>query len=185
MSKKNLNYYLNLVYDVIVHKEKMDEETWYTAYCKELGKFSCYGKGETPADAIESFNEQKADFITYLFEEGKEIPEPNCINEVIEKYSGFFNVRTSPVIHAKLIEQANNMDISMNLYLNQILSAAVEKKGIECSLTDLIKDLQLQLESHHYEVTNQLKYQKEITLEHTSWHLEYQEGHSTMYMSVA
>lgn len=185
MSKINLEYYLGLEYDIVVHKEEMDGEIWYTAYCKELGKFSCYGKGDTTAEAIESFNEQKDDFISYLFEEGKDIPEPNSLSEVIEKYSGFFNVRTSPIIHARLVEQANEMNVSMNLYLNQIVAAAVEKNGIETQLVDMVKQLQNQLEDHHYEVTKQLKYQKEMTLEHFTWHAEYQEGHQTKYMSVA
>ena len=185
MSKKNLEYYLGLVYDIVVHKEEMDGEIWYTAYSKELGKFSCYGKGATPAEAIESFNEQKNDFISYLFEEGKEIPEPNSLNEVIEKYSGFFNVRTSPIIHARLVEQANEMGISMNLYTNQILSAAVEKKGVESLLVNMLEQLHCKLDSHHYEVTKQLKYQKEMSLEHFTWHAEYQEGHKAAYMKVA
>ena len=185
MSKKNLAYYLGLEYDIIVHKEEMDGESWYTAFSKELGKYSCYAKGDTASEAVENFKEQKNDFITYLFEEGKEIPEPNNNIETASTYSGFFNVRTSPIIHAMLAEQASEMGISMNLYINQILAGAIEKKGFENQILNLFDKLNCKLDSQHYEITKQLKYQKEMTLEHVTWHSEYQEGYNTNYMKVA
>ena len=184
MSKKNLEYYLGLEYDIIVHKEEMDGETWYNAYCKELGKFSCYGKGETASEAIESFKEQKSDFISYLFEEGKKIPEPKQREETIT-YSGFFNVRTSPIIHAMLAEQANEMGISMNLYTNQILAGAVEKKRNDNQVVDLLHQLGSKLDDHHYEVTKQLKYQKPVNVESYPRHSNYQEGLLDKYQDVA
>lgn len=185
MSKKDLDYYLMLEYDIVVHKEEMDGEIWYIAYCKELGKLSCYGKGDSIPEAIMSFGNEKKEFVTYLFEQGKVIPEPNSSGEVTQKYSGFFNVRTSSLIHALLVEQSSELDISMNLYLNQILSAAIEKKGFENQMVDLLKQLNCKLDDHHYEVTKQLKYQSAATLDHFTWHAKYQEAHRTAYMEVA
>ena len=186
MSTKNLKYYISLEYDIIVHKEEMDGETWFTAYCKELGMLSCYGKGDTQAEAIGNFIEEKNGLISYLFEQGKEIPEPKTSSEVVVKYSGFFNVRTSPIIHAKLVEQASEMDISMNLYVNQILAAAVEKKGVEIQMVTLLKQLHCKLDDHHYEVTKQLRYQNEISLDHFTWHAEYQtEGLFSNCLAIA
>ncbi|MGV8111820.1 MAG: toxin-antitoxin system HicB family antitoxin [Lentimicrobium sp.] len=185
MSKKELDYYLRLEYDIVVHKEEMDDEIWYIAYCKELGKLSCYGKGVSISEAISSFEKEKSDFIKYLFEQGKDIPEPNSAGEITQKYSGFFNVRTSSLIHAQLVEQSSELDISMNLYINQILSAAIEKKGSENQMVELLKQLHSKLDDHHFEVTKQLKYQNAVVLDHYTWHAKYQEGHHTAYMEVA
>ena len=185
MSKNKLDYYLKLEYDVIIHKEEMDGDVWFTAYSKELGKLSCYGKGDTPAEALESFNKEKDYFITYLFENGKEIPEPNCIESQYERYSGAFNVRTSPIIHAKLVEQASEMDISMNLYINQILAATTERKEFDRLTMRSLNELHIKLDNHHYEVTRQLKYQTAINLEHNNWHAEYRADKGSVYLAIA
>jgi predicted RNase H-like HicB family nuclease len=76
MLKKDLAYYKSLQYKIIVEQEQADEETWYIAYTNELGKFACYGKGKTGADALASFEEEKNVFMGFLFENGKSIPEP-------------------------------------------------------------------------------------------------------------
>jgi predicted RNase H-like HicB family nuclease len=77
MLKKDIEYYKNLEYSVIVEKQEQDGEIWYIAYSTELGKFACYGRGETQVDALNNFNEEKETFIEFLFNEGNEIPEPN------------------------------------------------------------------------------------------------------------
>jgi predicted HicB family RNase H-like nuclease len=159
MSTKNLEYYLGLKYDIIVHEDEFEGEKVVSAYCKELGKFSCYGRGDTLEEALQSFEETKRDFITYLYEEGVNIPEPSNIGKLIEDFSGVFNIRTSPVIHANLVSQAEEFGISMNLYVNQLLSGAVEKRALESITIKLLNQLKCQLEDHHYEVTRRLTYQ--------------------------
>lgn len=159
MSAKNLEYYLGLKYDTIIHQEEFEGAVYYTVYCKELGKFSCYGTGSTIEEALQSFEETKKEFITYLYEEGSEIPEPSNIGKLIEDFSGVFNIRTSPVIHANLVYQAEEFGISMNLYVNQILSGVVEKRALESKTIEMLSQLKCQLEDHHYEVTRRLTYQ--------------------------
>jgi len=87
--------------------------------------------------------------------------------------SGVFNVRTSPAIHANLVNQAKEMDISLNLYLNQIIAAAVEKKSIGNVLLNKLFEICNKLEKHHYEVTNQLYYQKSTLQYPNDWAMEY------------
>jgi predicted HicB family RNase H-like nuclease len=171
MFVKDLNYFNSLNYNIIIEKQEDNGAHWYIAYTNELGKFACYGRGETPADAIDSFEEEKAVFIEYLFSEGKTIPEPQIPE--IEKFSGFFNVRTSPVIHAKLVKQSKDMDISLNLYLNQILSAAVEQHKGENLIMNKLSELCGQLEKHHFEVTKQLNYQKDKLSGVKSWSADF------------
>ncbi len=159
MPYKDLKYYKNLEYNIIIEKQELDGEIWFIAYANELGKYACYGRGENQVEALNNFLKVKEEFIEYLFNEGFDIPEP--VKEETEKFSGVFNVRTSPVIHANLVYQAKKMDISLNLYINQILAAAVEKKKIENEVMNKLTEIYSKLETHHFEVTKQLKYQKE------------------------
>jgi antitoxin HicB len=170
---KDLNYYKSLDYNIIIEKKKEKGEHWYVAYTNELGKFACYGQGETASEAITSFYEEKDIFIEYLFNEGENIPEPSTSES--EKYSGVFNVRTSPVIHAKLVQQSKDMDISLNLYLNQLLSSAVDQHKNENQIMNKLSELCGQLEKHHFEVTKQLNYQKSKLADVHPWQAEYRE----------
>lgn len=172
MSIKDLNYYKSLYYNIITEKQTDSDESWYIAYANELGKFACYGRGDTPAEAISSFLEEKDAFLKYLFQEGKSIPEPQKTEP--EKFSGFFNVRTSPVIHANLVQQARDMDVSLNLYINQILSAAVESHKNENMIMNKLSELCGQLEKHHFEVTKQLNYQRSTLATVKSWSADYE-----------
>ena len=158
MSHKSLDYYKNLEYSIIVEKQEADDESWFIAYSSELGKIACYGRGYTRAEAIDSFLEEKDAFIEYLFDEGKSIPEP-CKLEY-EKYSGFFNVRTSPIIHANLVHQARELGVSLNLYLNQLLSAAIERNNLNNNVLSKLTELCNQLEDHHTTVTSHLQYRR-------------------------
>jgi predicted RNase H-like HicB family nuclease len=173
MSNKNLEYYKGLEYSIIVEKQEMDSASWYIAYANELGKYACYGRGESQTEALNSFLEEKDGFIEYLFKEGKPIPEPS--SQEPEKYSGFFNVRTSSSIHANLVHQAKNMDISLNLYINQIISAAIEKKSNENSVMDKLTELCGKLDAHHFEVTKQLRYQSENFFSKYDWASDYED----------
>jgi predicted HicB family RNase H-like nuclease len=169
---KDLNYYKSLDYNIIIEKKKEKEEIWYIAYTNEFGKYACYGQGDTAQEAIESFYEERDIFVEYLFKEGANIPEPTTTES--EKFSGVFNVRTSSIIHAKLVQQSKDMDISLNLYLNQILSGAVERRKDEIQIMNKLSELCAQLEKHHFEVTKQLNYQKSKLAAEKTWSADYQ-----------
>jgi len=156
MKSNDLNYYKQLNYSIVIENQTVDDETWFIAYCKEFGKFACYGRGDSQVEALHSFVEEKNAFLEYLFNESMSIPEP--INEDSGKFSGIFNVRTSPILHASLVSQAKDMNISLNLYLNQIIAAAVERRALEDKIMDKLQCISTKLEEHHYEVTNQLRY---------------------------
>ena len=123
MSNKNPDYYKKLDYNVIIKHEKDGDDEWYVAYCEEFGLYACHGRGETPAEAFDGFQKEKDAFITYLHQEGKFIPEPAADTEYGS--SGVFTVRTSPWLHAQLAKQAKKFDMSLNSYVNQIISYGV------------------------------------------------------------
>ncbi len=168
---KDLNYYKNLDYEIIIEKQSEDGESWYMAYARELGKYSCYGIGDTPQQALNDFLTEKDQFITYLYNSGQKIPEPQ--KNTAKQYSGIFNVRTSPDIHAKLVEQAKSQNISLNLYLNQIISAAVEKGQISEQILNKLQEIEHFLHKHHQEVTFQLQYKTRKLPDKQIWNKKY------------
>jgi predicted HicB family RNase H-like nuclease len=178
MSNKDLKYYQGLEYRILIEKIEDENDSMYLAYTNELGKYSCYGKGTNQIEAIQSFLEEKNDFIEHLFNSGEAIPEPLKEND---RFSGVFNVRTSPIIHANLVYQARELDISLNLYLNQILAGATEKRQSENVILNKIGELCGKIDANHYEVTRQLQYQYESIKSQYKWSQDY----ANPYLDVA
>ena len=180
MLSNKLEYYKNLQYNVIIEIQEFESETWYIAYTKELGKYACYGRGDDQHEALESFFTEKDIFIEHLYNLGKPIPEPSK-NEN-DNYSGVFNVRTSSSIHSQLVGQAKELGISLNLYLNQILSAAAEKRKMELAVIEKINELSLKIDNHHFEITNQMRYQNDKLTKKLSWQPDFSEN---SYLQIA
>ncbi len=150
--KKNINnleYYLKLDYDIIVESELHDEDKSYIAYCHELGKGSCYGISNTPIDAVQNFFENKEDFITILYEQNIIIPEPMESMKEDDILSGFFNVRTSPLIHGKLVRQARANCVSLNMFLNQILAKSTVEQSFEKLIDEKTEKIIDKIDEHH------------------------------------
>jgi predicted HicB family RNase H-like nuclease len=176
---KDLKYYKDLVYNIVVEKQEMEGDSWFIAYANELGKFACYGRGETQIVALNSFMEEKDAFIEYLFSEGKDIQEPKIDDS--SNFSGFFNVRTSSIIHANLVHQSKELGISLNLYINQILATAIEGNRIENTIMNKLGEICGKIDFHHFEVTKQLRFQQESIKKGIVWAAEY----SSPYLEVA
>ena len=111
MSNKDLKYYKYLTYNIIFEKQEIDGETWFIAFTNELGKFACYGRGETQIEALNSFMVEKDVFIEYLFSEGKEIPEPKNDMEIfIDKGKTPTEIAEENGITVKGNETFNNLE---------------------------------------------------------------------------
>jgi predicted HicB family RNase H-like nuclease len=177
MLNQDLKYYQSLEYNIIIENRVAEGENNYIAYSSELGKYACYGIGENQSEAISNYLLEKEGFIEYLFNNGMQIPEP----KKEEKYSGYFNVRTSPLIHSLLVNQAKELEISLNLYTNQILAAAVEVKMKENCIIDKLVEVCNKIDTHHLLVTKQLNYQR-YKLEAT---LSYVTEYSSIYTDAA
>jgi predicted HicB family RNase H-like nuclease len=117
--KKDLAYYLALDYDIIIRKLQADGETFFQAFTKELDPIAFYGTGDSPLEAIDSFNETKRVLFEDHLENDIPIPEPEREEEAF--YSGKFVVRTSPVLHRRLINFAKKDGRSLNSYINAVL----------------------------------------------------------------
>lgn len=139
MSRKSLEYYKSIEYNIIVQPQEMDGIKWYVAYCNEFGLNACHGLGNTPSEALSSFIEEKNAFIEFLFEKGETIPEKeNCTENTV---SGVFTVRTSPWVHSTLIRQANKENVSLNAYINQILCYGAGCNCIAHNTDEKLRDI--------------------------------------------
>ncbi len=112
--EKNVDYYMNLPYTIVVKKEKSnDGGACYVARVLELPH--CLGDGETPQEAIGCLNVHMRMVIQACLRDNLPIPEPQT------EYSGNINIRVDPELHALLAQEASAYDMSLNKYTALIL----------------------------------------------------------------
>jgi len=140
MSKKDLKYYLGLDYDVKVIRIEDEGEFEYKAFAKELDDIAFYGVGDTKAEAIESFEDVRAELFEYYYENDIPIPEPVREKEEILP-SGKFIIRTSPKTHAELIKLAGNNNQSLNSFINSIFEQFCTAQNFLSIATDKLKQV--------------------------------------------
>jgi len=76
---KDLNYYLNLPWEIRLRKIPKEDGGGWMAYISELGKNRCLGDGRTPQDAVRNVRRIMKKVIAEYLEEGIEIKEPEEI----------------------------------------------------------------------------------------------------------
>ncbi|NPA43292.1 MAG: type II toxin-antitoxin system HicB family antitoxin [Chlorobi bacterium] len=135
-------------YTIIIEPQREGNEKWYVAYAKELGKYSCYGLGDTPEEAIADFEQAKKDFLQLLKKEDKPIPSPRSSHS----YSGIFTVRTSKTLHSILAEQAEEEGISLNALVNQFLSFGAGMKSFDSKTANKLDSLENTIQSLYHSI---------------------------------
>ncbi len=116
---KNLKYYLKLKYPIQINPIPEEEGGGYEAYIPQLGKYAFVGDGETIEEALKNLEEIKKDYFKDYLRKGIKIPEPKLEEE---EYSGKFIIRLPRFLHKHLAEQAKKNNVSLNQYINVLLS---------------------------------------------------------------
>lgn len=112
--EKNLEYYLDLPYNIIVKRDRDNEgNICYIARVLEIPH--CLGDGITPREAIECLDIHLRMAIEACLRDGLPVPEPQT------DYSGNINIRIDPELHARLAQEAAVYDMSLNKYTALIL----------------------------------------------------------------
>lgn len=119
MEVKDLEYYLNLDYDVSITRVETEGEISYVATARELDPLTFYGTGVTKSEALLSFEQSRHDLFPYYCENSLNIPVPTRVPT--DMPSGRFLLRIDPVIHFKLTNLAKNSKKSLNSYIDQVL----------------------------------------------------------------
>jgi len=113
--KNDIKDYINLAYTMEIVKN--DDDTFFVSI-KELP--GCMTEGDSLKEAFEMIEDAKRAWIETALETGQKIPLP--INMKEKKYSGKFILRTSPFMHERLVENAEKNNLSLNSYINELIS---------------------------------------------------------------
>ena len=93
----------------------------YVSRCIELPWLSRWAP--TMQEAIVAIEQAVDEFIAERKTDGAEVPAP--LTE--RQYSGKFVVRTSPALHARLVVEAAEQNVSMNQWVVQKLSGRLDR----------------------------------------------------------
>ncbi len=115
MRNKDLEYYINLPYRIVLHPSP---EGGYAVEIPELP--GCLSQGETLQEALEMIEDAKRCWIADALERNEQVPEP-----ADDKYSGRILVRAPKSLHRALAEKAKEEGASLNQYIVFQLSKAV------------------------------------------------------------
>ena len=113
MTKKDLNYYLNLPYTYII--EWSDIDGCFLGSIVELERNMT--SGQTREEVLSNLKEALLSYVTTSFENNMEIPEPLKIDD----FKGSITYRTSKERHYSLAKQAKLYGKSINAFIDEAI----------------------------------------------------------------
>jgi len=113
MTKKNLDYYLNLPYSYIIEWSEADD--CFLGSIIELEHNMTYGK--TREEVLVNLKEALASYVTTSLAHNMEIPEPLRIKD----FKGNITYRTSKERHYQLAKQAKLYGKSINAFIDEAI----------------------------------------------------------------
>ena len=114
MTKKNLDYYLNLPYTYVIEWSDIDE--CFLGSIVELERnMTC---GQTREEVLSNLKEAIISYVTTSLKNNMEIPEPLKIKD----FKGNISYRTSKERHYRLAKQAKLYGKSINAFIDEIVS---------------------------------------------------------------
>lgn len=82
--KKDLDYYLNLPYEIVVRKNPENEGGGYGAFIPLFKKIAFFfGDGDSPEEALKDLKEAFSATLESMIEDGDYIPEPDPAKSLI------------------------------------------------------------------------------------------------------
>lgn len=111
----NLDYYMSLPYTIETIQN--DDKTYFIKV-KELP--GCMSEGDTLEEAYEMINDAMKSWIEVALDEEDDIPLPESMDE--KNYSGKLLIRIPKRIHKELGIHAKDNGVSLNSYINSLLS---------------------------------------------------------------
>ncbi len=121
MSKRPIEYYLNLPYTIEFVHDTSDAEhpVWFAAVRELRG---CMTEADDFEEAARQIRDAMQVWIEDALEAGDVVPEPRREAE----FSGKFSVRLPKSLHRDLVQQAEREGVSLNQYITAVLSRSVE-----------------------------------------------------------
>lgn len=144
---KSLKYYMNLDYTIEINKLKKEDGGGYHVCIPQLGKYAFQADGDTIDEAIKNLEIIKEELFAGYLKKGIEIPEPE--NTSKEEYSGKFLVRVPKELHRKVAVNAKESGISLNQYVQYLISTTVTADTFEKRLDKVCNQFQEILDDYH------------------------------------
>lgn len=121
VTKKNLNYYLNLKWSYTVEEDEMDGKRFFIIRVNELPGVCM--DAETVEEGMKEIKDAIKAAITLYLKQGDPIPEP--INK--EEFKGQIAYRTSSERHYLLARAAKQLHKSLSKTLDAVVDAGICK----------------------------------------------------------
>ncbi|MCL2440188.1 MAG: type II toxin-antitoxin system HicB family antitoxin [Treponema sp.] len=122
MSKKNLNYYLNLPYTYII--EWSDVDGCFLGSIIELERNMTSGK--TREEVLSNLKEALTSYVKTSIDNDMQIPEPLKIND----FKGSITYRTSKERHYRLAKQAKLYGKSINAFIDEAIGEKLKEAAL-------------------------------------------------------
>ena len=118
MTKKNLDYYLNLPYTFII--DWSDSDGCFLGSIVELEhNMTC---GQTREEVLSNLKEALASYVTTSLSNNMDIPEPLKIKD----FKGSITYRTSKERHYRLAKQAKLYGKSINAFIDETIAEKLQ-----------------------------------------------------------
>jgi len=107
---RNVSYYMNLPYTLIIQPYQDEDEFYYIGKVLELD--GCMSDGDTGEEALANLREAMKGWIETKLANGFEMPEPVAESSL----SGKFTIRVPKSLHQRLTLEAKQEGVSLNQY---------------------------------------------------------------------
>lgn len=121
VTKKNLNYYLNLKWSYTIEEDEMDGKRFFIVRVNELPGVCT--DAETVEEGMKEIKDAIKAAITLYLKQGDPIPEP--INK--EEFKGQIAYRTSSERHYLLARAAKQLHKSLSKTLDAVVDAGIRE----------------------------------------------------------
>ena len=142
---KPLEYYLGLNYPITLYRA---EEGGFVAEIEDLE--GCLTQGETVEETTENIEEARQLWIKAAYEDRVEIPIPRTD----EEYSGRFLARMPKSLHRRLTERARYEGVSLNHYVESILSAGISNQNVVDEIKTELDKISKQIDTDRAQTIN-------------------------------
>jgi predicted RNase H-like HicB family nuclease len=103
-----------------------EDDEGYIAIAPDLPGCSAFGKSQERA--LAELQDAIAGWVEAAKAVGNPVPEPSGV-PAVPAYSGKVLVRTTRELHAQLAQAARDEGVSLNHYINQVLSMAIGRRA--------------------------------------------------------
>ena len=126
MTKKNLDYYMNLPYTFVI--DWSDVDRCFLGSIVELERnMTC---GQTREEVLSNLKEALVSYITTSFDNNMEIPEPLKI----KNFKGNITYRTSKERHYRLAKQAKLYGKSVNAFIDEAIAEKLDHARVPADI---------------------------------------------------